>query len=86
MKLAVVAATGGVGRHVMEHVCVPAGWNGPPSGRRNPSDGPVTGPLPQAVGHSVPGGGRLSRADTAHLMLRVLDDATTIAQAIGAAN
>jgi len=85
MRLAVVAATGGVGRNVMERVCVPAGWTGPPSGRRAERR-PGDRPLPHGGRAQRSGGVRMSRADTAHLMLRVLDDPTTIGQAVGAAN
>ncbi|MFC8797864.1 NAD(P)-dependent oxidoreductase [Promicromonospora sp. NPDC057138] len=71
---------------MMEHVLRTSGLDWTTVRPPYLSDGPVTGRYRTAVGHSVPGGVRLSRADTAHLMLRVLDDPTTIGQAVGAAN
>ena len=46
---------------------------------------PATGSYRTAVGGNVPRGYSISRADTAHLMLAVLPDPTTIKQAVGIA-
>jgi putative NADH-flavin reductase len=50
------------------------------------SDKPLTGRYRTAYGQNLPGGRFVSRADVAHLMLRVLDQPETIHQAIGVAN
>jgi putative NADH-flavin reductase len=47
---------------------------------------PLTGAYRLAYGQNVRGGFLVSRADVAHLMLRVLDQPETIGQAIGVAN
>jgi NAD(P)H-binding len=46
---------------------------------------PLTGKYRTVVGGNVPRGYSISRADTAHLMLAVLDDRATLAQAVGVA-
>jgi putative NADH-flavin reductase len=71
---------------MMEHVLRTSGLDWTAVRPPYLNDGPVTGRYRTAIGHNVPGGIRLSRADTAHLMLRVLDDPLMIGQAIGAAN
>ena len=71
---------------MMEHVLRTSGLDWTAVRPPYLSDGPMTGRYRTAVGHSVPGGVRLSRADTAHLMLRVLDNPAMIGQAVGAAN
>ena len=48
-------------------------------------DKPLTGTYRTVVGANVPRGYSISRADTAHLMLAVLDDPATIGQAVGVA-
>jgi putative NADH-flavin reductase len=50
------------------------------------TDKPLTGRYRTAYGQNLPGGRFVSRADVAHLMLRVLDQPETIHQAIGVAN
>jgi putative NADH-flavin reductase len=50
------------------------------------TDKALTGSYRTAPGQNLPGGVRISRADVAHLMLRVLDQPETIKQAIGIAN
>src|SRR5256714_1228691 len=50
-----------------------------------PVDTPLTGRYRRVVGGNVPRGYRISRADTAHAMLAVLDDPTTFGQAVGVA-
>jgi putative NADH-flavin reductase len=47
---------------------------------------PLTGKYRTIVGGNVPHGYTISRADVAHLMLRVLEQPETIKQAIGIAN
>jgi putative NADH-flavin reductase len=47
---------------------------------------PLTGKYRTIVGGNVPRGSTISRADVAHLMLRVLEKPETINQAIGIAN
>jgi uncharacterized protein YbjT (DUF2867 family) len=46
-------------------------------------DKPLTGKYRTAVGANVPRGYSISRADTAHAMLAVLTDPTTVKQAVG---
>jgi uncharacterized protein YbjT (DUF2867 family) len=46
---------------------------------------PLTGAYRTSVGGNVPRGYSISRADTAHAMLAVLDDQATIGQAVGVA-
>jgi putative NADH-flavin reductase len=46
---------------------------------------PLTGKYRTVVGGNVPRGYSISRADTAHLMLAVLDDPTTLTHAVGVA-
>jgi uncharacterized protein YbjT (DUF2867 family) len=46
---------------------------------------PLTGIYRTSVGGNVPRGYSISRADTAHAMLAVLDDQSTIGQAVGVA-
>jgi uncharacterized protein YbjT (DUF2867 family) len=48
-------------------------------------DKPLTGRYRIAVGGNVPHGYSISRADTAHAMLAVLDDPATLSQAVGVA-
>jgi len=50
------------------------------------TSGPATGTYRAAYGQNLPGGFLISRADVAHLMLRVLEEPETIKQAIGIAN
>jgi uncharacterized protein YbjT (DUF2867 family) len=50
------------------------------------TDRPLTGTYRTAYGQNVRRGFLVSRADVAHLMLRVLDQPETIRQAIGIAN
>jgi putative NADH-flavin reductase len=50
------------------------------------TDKPLTGAYRLAYGQNVRGGFLVSRADVAHLMLRVLDQPETIGQAVGVAN
>ena len=50
------------------------------------TDKALTGSYRTAPGQNLPGGVRISRADVAHLMLRVLDQPETIKQAVGIAN
>src|SRR4029450_10026352 len=50
------------------------------------SDKPLTGSYRVAYGQNLRGGWLVSRADVAHLMLRVLEQPETITQAIGIAN
>jgi putative NADH-flavin reductase len=50
------------------------------------TDKALTGSYRTAPGQNLPGGVRISRADVAHLMLRVLDRPETIKQAVGIAN
>jgi uncharacterized protein YbjT (DUF2867 family) len=50
------------------------------------TDKALTGSYRTAPGRNLPGGVRISRADVAHLMLRVLDEPETIKQAVGIAN
>ncbi|MDT7591729.1 MAG: hypothetical protein QOH45_1260 [Pseudonocardiales bacterium] len=50
------------------------------------TDKALTGSYRTAPGQNLPGGVRISRADVAHLMLRVLDEPETIKQAVGIAN
>jgi putative NADH-flavin reductase len=71
---------------MMEHVLRTSGLDWTTIRPPYLSDGPATGRYRIAIGHGVPWGVRLSRADTAHLMLQVLDDPATIGQAVGAAN
>jgi hypothetical protein len=47
---------------------------------------PLAGKYRTIVGGSVPRGYTISRADVAHLMLRVLEQSETIKQAVGIAN
>jgi uncharacterized protein YbjT (DUF2867 family) len=49
------------------------------------TDGPLTGTYRTAVGRNLLRGPRVSRADVAHYMLRVLDQPETIRQAMGIA-
>lgn len=49
------------------------------------TDKPVTGRYRSAVGANVPRASSISRADTAHAMLAVLDDPRTVRQAVGVA-
>jgi putative NADH-flavin reductase len=49
------------------------------------TDKPVTGRYRTAVGANVPRALAISRADTAHAMLAVLDDPRTVRQAVGVA-
>jgi uncharacterized protein YbjT (DUF2867 family) len=46
---------------------------------------PLTGKYRTVAGGNVPRGYSISRADTAHLMLAVLDDPATLTQAVGVA-
>jgi uncharacterized protein YbjT (DUF2867 family) len=46
---------------------------------------PLTGRYRTVVGGNVPRGYRISRADTAHAMLAVLDDPATVRRAVGVA-
>lgn len=71
---------------MMEHVLRTSGLDWTTIRPPYLSDGPVTGRYRVAMGHGVPRGVRLSRADVAHLMLRVLEDPATFGQAVGAAN
>jgi putative NADH-flavin reductase len=50
------------------------------------TDKPVTGRYRMAYGRNLRGGLLVSRADVAHLMLRVLDDPDSVKQAVGLAN
>jgi putative NADH-flavin reductase len=50
------------------------------------TDKPLTGGYRVGYGHNLRGGWLVSRADVAHLMLRVLEQPETIKQAIGIAN
>jgi uncharacterized protein YbjT (DUF2867 family) len=50
------------------------------------TDKPLTGTYSTAYGQNVRRGYRISRADVAHLMLRVLDQPRTISQSIAIAN
>jgi hypothetical protein len=50
------------------------------------TDKPLTGSYRVAYGQSLRGGWSVSRADVAHLLLRVLERPETIKQAIGIAN
>jgi putative NADH-flavin reductase len=50
------------------------------------TDKPVTGAYRTALGQNLRGGFRVSRADVAQLMLRVLDQPETIKQVVGVAN
>jgi putative NADH-flavin reductase len=50
------------------------------------SDGPLTGTYRTALGRNLRGGFRVSRADVADLMLRVIDDPETIKEVIGIAS
>jgi putative NADH-flavin reductase len=50
------------------------------------TDGPLTGTYRTAYGQNLRGGFRVSRADVADLMLRVLDDPETIKEVIGIAS
>jgi putative NADH-flavin reductase len=50
------------------------------------TDKPLTGVYRTALGRNVRGGFRVSRADVAHLMLRVLDQPRAIGQIIGVAH
>jgi uncharacterized protein YbjT (DUF2867 family) len=50
------------------------------------TDKPLSGKYRTIVGGNVPRGYTISRADVAHLMLRVLEQPETIKQAIGIAN
>jgi hypothetical protein len=50
------------------------------------TDKPLTGSYRTAYGQNLRGGFLVSRADVAHLMLRVLEQPETIKQAIGIAN
>jgi putative NADH-flavin reductase len=47
---------------------------------------PLTGAYRTAYGQNLRGGFRVSRADVAHLMLRVIDEPETVKQTIGIAN
>ena len=49
------------------------------------TNGPLTGRYRTAFGRNLRRGVTISRADVAHLMLRVLDDPDSIGQAIGIA-
>jgi uncharacterized protein YbjT (DUF2867 family) len=49
------------------------------------TDRPLTGTYRMAVGGNVPRGYAISRADTAHAMLAVLDNPTTVGRAVGVA-
>lgn len=49
------------------------------------TDGPLTGTYRTAVGHNLRRGSRVSRADVAHYMLRVVEAPETIGQAMGIA-
>jgi putative NADH-flavin reductase len=49
------------------------------------TDGTLTGRYRTALGQNLPGGNLISRADVAHLMLRVLAQPETVKQAIGVA-
>ncbi|MEU9887790.1 SDR family oxidoreductase [Sphaerisporangium sp. NPDC051011] len=49
------------------------------------TDKPLTGRYRRVVGGNVPRGYTISRADTAHAMLAVLDDPATVKQAVGVA-
>ena len=50
------------------------------------TQGPLTGTYRTAYGRNLRRGLRVSRADVAHLMLRVLDQPETIKQVVGVAN
>jgi putative NADH-flavin reductase len=50
------------------------------------TDKPLTGTYRTAIGQNLPGGLTVSRADVAHLMLRVLDQPETIKQTVGIAS
>jgi putative NADH-flavin reductase len=50
------------------------------------TDKPLTGTYRTAYGQNLRGGAFVSRADVAHLMLRVLDQPETIGQVLGVAN
>jgi putative NADH-flavin reductase len=50
------------------------------------TEGPLTGAYRTAYGQNLRGGWSVSRADVAHLMLRLLEQPETIKQAIGIAN
>jgi len=50
------------------------------------TDEPVSGSYRTAYDRNLRGGLRVSRADVAHLMLRVVDDPRTVGHAIGVAN
>lgn len=50
------------------------------------TDKPLTRTYRTALGHNLPGGVTISRADVAHLMLRALDQPATIQQTVGIAN
>jgi len=49
------------------------------------TDRPATGTYRVAVGQNLKGGGRVPRADVAHLMLRAVTDPATVKQALGIA-
>ncbi|MET7713545.1 NAD(P)H-binding protein [Streptomyces sp. NPDC005407] len=48
-------------------------------------DAPVTGVYRTAVGANLRGGSKIGRADVAHAMLAMVDDAATLKQAVGVA-
>jgi putative NADH-flavin reductase len=50
------------------------------------TDKPLTAAYRTAAGRNLRNGGLISRADVAHLMLRVLDQPETVGQALGIAN
>jgi putative NADH-flavin reductase len=50
------------------------------------TDGRLTGTYRTAMGRNVRGGFSVSRADVAHLMLRVIDDPESIKETIGVAS
>jgi hypothetical protein len=92
MKLTIVAATGGVGTELLGQALaaghdVTAVVRNPGKLVRPPrlTSKPFTGTYRTALGQNVRGGWFASRADVAHLMLRVLDEPEMIGQVIGIA-
>jgi putative NADH-flavin reductase len=84
MKLTIFAATGGVGRQALEQA-VAAGHDVTAVRPPRLTDKPLTGTYRTAHGQNPRRGLRVSRADVAHRMLRVLEQPETIRQAIGIA-
>jgi putative NADH-flavin reductase len=87
MKLTIFAATGGIGRQLLERAVLrDSGLDWTVVRPPRLTDKPLTGTYGTAYGQNLRRGFFVSSADLAQLMLRTLEQPETIKQAIGIAN